>query len=477
MDVRLTVIEGPARGREFLFWKDERILVGRSFEARVSLPEDPSISRIHCALAIRRGECLLEDLGSGNGTTVNRRRVEQRALADGDVVRLGASALRFELAAVAPRPGSPAAPKHAGPVACARCDVEVAADVVTADEDGKLADGYLCRRCREALLLAPRPFDGYELAATLATTSASTLYRARERGAGGREVTLKVLHVPPELGPKESIRRVLRFMLEIEHLRKLDHPGIVRLYASGYDHGRIFLSMEFVSGGNLKQYVEAHKGPLTLLETSRIAVRILNALEHVHAKGIVHRDLKPENVLLAAAADIAGVGAAGGERGTGEAGTDPVVKLADLGLAKCVEAGAFGGITLTSESGGTLEYMPPDQVTDFSTPSPAFDLFAAAATIQFALTGRSIYRRVPDTTAEMLEVIHVGERVDARELRPDLPEDAAEALARGLARSPADRPSLAELAAPFRRILADPTGLQGPTLERPPRRRGKGRRG
>src|SRR5688500_8741921 len=88
--VKVQVTAGPAAGRTFEFDQPDTFLFGRSADARVSLPDDPYVSRHHFVLEISPPDCKITDLGSKNGTFVNR-------------VRFGGT--------VAPRPGVQLAPE------------------------------------------------------------------------------------------------------------------------------------------------------------------------------------------------------------------------------------------------------------------------------------------------------------------------------------------------------------------------------
>lgn len=88
-----------------------------------------------------------------------------------------------------------------------------------------------------------------------------------------------------------------QFHTEIQTLRKLDHPNIIRLYDVYITQDKIFIVMELMEGGELFDYV-VQKGTLTEEEASRIVRSVTSALVYMHSKNIIHRDLKPENLLL-----------------------------------------------------------------------------------------------------------------------------------------------------------------------------------
>ena len=91
---RLRTIEGVPPQRLYRVEATSRI--GRSEEAEIVLL-DPSVSRAHAIVEIKRGAAIVRDLGSTNGTFVNGRRVEREGLRDGDELRFGNTRLRFEI--------------------------------------------------------------------------------------------------------------------------------------------------------------------------------------------------------------------------------------------------------------------------------------------------------------------------------------------------------------------------------------------
>src|SRR5262249_51405168 len=94
-----------------------------------------------------------------------------------------------------------------------------------------------------------------------------------------------------------------RFQGEIETLHKLDHPGIVRFYESGYENGLYFFAMEYVDGQSLEKILR-ERGRLPWPEALEIAVKVCAALRHVHDSGVIHRDIKPPNILCTAAGEV-----------------------------------------------------------------------------------------------------------------------------------------------------------------------------
>ncbi len=95
MRVILDVLEGPLKGRSFVFERHDTFIVGRSRFVHCPMPEDMALSRDHFMIEINPPLCELRDLGSTNGTFVNNNRVDRVRLVSGDVIAAGQSVFRW----------------------------------------------------------------------------------------------------------------------------------------------------------------------------------------------------------------------------------------------------------------------------------------------------------------------------------------------------------------------------------------------
>src|SRR4051794_16919718 len=97
MRVILDVLQGPRKGRSFVFDRHDTFIVGRSRFVHCPMPEDSALSRDHFLIEINPPRCEIRDLGSTNGTFVNERRVERLRLNSGDRIAAGQSVFQVRV--------------------------------------------------------------------------------------------------------------------------------------------------------------------------------------------------------------------------------------------------------------------------------------------------------------------------------------------------------------------------------------------
>jgi len=188
----------------------------------------------------------------------------------------------------------------------------------------------------------------------------SSVYRAVHAGTGV-EVAVKIL--AHNLSRNRTLLQ--RFLREAKSAEALEHPNIVAIYDHGVDHGRHYLVLEYVEGGDLQELVRG-LGPMPV-ESAIAAIRsVAEGLEFAATRGLIHRDIKPANLLLTASG---------------------VVKIADLGLALQAEA-EDERVTREGTTVGTVDYMSPEQARDSRGTSERSDIYSLGCTLFFLLTGQ-----------------------------------------------------------------------------------------
>jgi serine/threonine-protein kinase len=244
----------------------------------------------------------------------------------------------------------------------------------------------------------------------------------RELGRGGmavvyladdlrhdRPVAIKVLL--PELAAAIAPDR---FEREIRTVARLQHPHILPLFDSGGDGESLFFVMPFVDGESLRDRLQ-REGALALDTAAAIVRQVGDALDYAHARGVVHRDVKPENILLS-----------GGQ-----------ALLADFGVARAPVRRADQTLTSAGMTLGTPAYMSPEQAAGDRDLDGRSDLYALGCVTHELLAGAP-----PFTAGNAMATIaqHVlappPRLIGARE---DLPDAVADAVARMLAKDPAER--------------------------------------
>ena len=250
----------------------------------------------------------------------------------------------------------------------------------------------------------------YLIDSVLGRGGMSVVYRARHARLG-MWVALKVLS--PQLGSDDAFRE--RFLREAQMAATVEHPNVIPIHDMGVHEGSLYIVMRYVAGGDLKAMLAA-SGRLDPTLTLRILRPIALALDAAHARGLVHRDVKPANVLV--------------QRG-GENAIEHVY-LTDFGIAK--SSTALTGLTGTGVFIGTVEYMAPEQMESHEA-GPQADVYALAATTYQCLTGQIPFHK------ELSEGMRppAGSLGPASTINPALPQALDDVLAKGLARSPADR--------------------------------------
>jgi serine/threonine-protein kinase len=237
----------------------------------------------------------------------------------------------------------------------------------------------------------------------------------------GRPVAVKRLH-------GESTEEVARrFRREARLGAALNHPNVVAVYDITSDDEGVLIVMEYVEGRTLRE--EIADGKLAPERAIAILRGIAGALDYAHQNGVVHRDVKPANILV---------------RSDGE------VKLADLGIATAAEQSK---ITLSGSVLGTAAYMPPERL-DGRPGGPPVDVYALSAVAFEMLCGQKAYDG--NTPLEVAHKVVNDPTPDLRRCLADAPEPLAEALKRGLAWEPDERPASAgELVAAIESALPE----------------------
>ena len=266
---------------------------------------------------------------------------------------------------------------------------------------------------------------GYDLLEIIGRGGSSVVCRARDQTLQ-RMVAIKVL--------RERAGRVdrERFNREVKALASLRHPNITLAHGAGEAGERLYLVMEYISGGCLGKYIAGKPQPPHA--AARLVRQVAVAMQAAHDAGFVHRDLKPTNILLDAHF---------GQSAT--SGLDRFVpKVTDLGIVK--DLANRDGITQTRDCLGTPSYMAPEQVKGSSQVVDCrTDVYALGAVLYELLTGRPPFR-AGSSLDTMLQVKH-DDPVAPSRFQPKLPCDLETICLKCLEKDPSRRYQSAQLVA------------------------------
>lgn len=248
--------------------------------------------------------------------------------------------------------------------------------------------------------------DHYKLGPLLGEGGLGRVYRAYDTRLL-RDVAIKVL-----VGESIEAEALERFLAEARAVARVSHPGVVTIFeiATG---PRYYIAMELIHGEPLAKLLA--RSALSPMRATHLMRQVLEALQVVHHAGVIHRDLNTSNIMVCA---------------------HDKVKVLDFGLAKFADQ--VSSVTQAGQVWGTPQYMAPEQIDSRYGPiDPQTDLFAATSVFYEMLTGRPPF--LAPTIPKLIYEILYSEPPDPRSLNPELSEEMAQILLRGLEKCKEDR--------------------------------------
>ncbi len=198
---------------------------------------------------------------------------------------------------------------------------------------------------------------GYRIQRLIGKGGMATVYLAIQESLH-RPVVLKILDQVTDQRTEDLIER---FIAEGRIIASLRHPNIITIYDIGLADSSLYISMEYVQGGDLKQRMEL---PVTTDEALDYLAKVASALAEAHKHGIVHRDVKPANILFR---------------------DEHTPLLTDFGIAKQVDTEA--DLTSTGIFLGSPNYVSPEQADGIKTDGRA-DIYSLGCIFHEMLTGK-----------------------------------------------------------------------------------------
>ncbi|KAF7013953.1 unnamed protein product [Triticum aestivum] len=211
---------------------------------------------------------------------------------------------------------------------------------------------------RQASLKVRRRVGKYELGRTIGEGTFAKVRFAKDTESGD-PVAIKILDKAKvhKHGLVEQIRR------EICTMKLIQHPNVVRLHEVMGSKARIFIVLEYVTGGELHDIIAA-RGSLKEDEARRYFQQLINAVDYCHSRGVYHRDLKLENLLLDTAGNL---------------------KVSDFGLSAISEQAKADGLLHTTC--GTPNYVAPEVIQDKGYNGALADLWSCGVILFVMLAG------------------------------------------------------------------------------------------
>jgi serine/threonine-protein kinase len=170
-----------------------------------------------------------------------------------------------------------------------------------------------------------------------------------------------------------------RFHQEVKISSQMEHPSIVKMYASFEENSNLYLVMEYIEGETIEQYV-GQRGAIDEGEAIRLMCEILSALGYAHQKGFVHRDIKPSNIMIRPNGSIC---------------------LLDFGIAKDMNS---NGLTIGQVTIGTDGYMSPEQAGAYNIDHRT-DIYSLGCVFFYMLTGHHAIEKRPNDHETRMAII------------------------------------------------------------------------
>ena len=257
-------------------------------------------------------------------------------------------------------------------------------------------------RLRTGSTLAGR----YKIIEELGFGGMGRIYKAIDKEIGER-VAIKLIR--PEIASNRKL--IERFQNELITTRKIGHRHVCRMYDLGRDGETRFITMEYVSGEDLKKSL-TRMGPLMTRKAVTLGIQICQGLSEAHRLGVIHRDLKPGNIMI----DMEGN-----------------VRIMDFGIALTQEA------TDLTDSGvvvGTPKYFSPEQV-EGKVLDCRSDIYSLGVILYEMVTGHVPFEG--DTTLVIAHK-HMSEVPrNPREFNAQLPNELSQLILKCLEKDPRKR--------------------------------------
>ncbi len=260
----------------------------------------------------------------------------------------------------------------------------------------------------------------HRLLAELGHGGMAEVFLAVVCGPAGFNKLLVIKQIRPQLAEEPELLGM--FLDEARLAARLNHRNVVQTNEVGQQNGRYFIAMEYLEGQPLNRVLHRFQkvGGLPLDLHLRVVSEVLAGLHHAHELtdydgtplGVVHRDITPHNIFIT---------------------YDGQVKVVDFGIAKALNSSSE---TRSGVLKGKVAYMAPEQARGEQVDRRA-DLFSVGVVLWEAVTGRRLWKGVPDLT--ILQSLLKGEIPAPRSVNPAVPEALEAIILKCLARDREER--------------------------------------
>ena len=251
-------------------------------------------------------------------------------------------------------------------------------------------------------------FDRYQIQAHMAQGGMSDIYRAFDL-VSHRDVVIKI----PDQSMLGDPAQFERFQRELDVMKTLDHPAILKGLGSGKYNRIPYLVTQLVEGQSLRTLIET-SAPLPLEQAVTLTRKIADGLAYCHKNDVIHRDLKPENILITA-------------------DWQPVIMDFGLALTKGAHRVTYSNLSATM---GTPDYMAPEQI-DGQRGNQRTDVYALGTILYEMLAGKTPFTGDSNMAVMAQHLNGTAPRLDR--VNPSIPPQLAAIVATCLARNPDDR--------------------------------------
>ncbi len=439
---RLVVIDGADQGRYFPLPDSGTVSIGKDQKSADIILHDLYVSRVHCELRVEGDKVVVNHLSGPNGTLINGQKITEQAMQVGEVLRVGNSHLRLELAVVEEEE---AAEEEGEEDVDFEGDVEILEDEEEGEIEAEVVEEEMGTGAVEAasksgetyslphepvdrlLALEDQALGHYRIGPLLGRGHSGLVFRAQDQ-RNNQVVALKVLS--PDFPANDA--ELQRFIKAMKAVTQVQHPHLITPHGAGKNAGFCWIAREFVEGESLARLIQRLQagGKPDWTRACRVAVHVGKALDYLHKYKLTHGNITPRNILVRQA--------------------DKATKLADLLLNRCLEGSRLQKTIQEKKLLAELPFVAPDP-NPFA--SPLADLYSLGAVLYALLTGQPPFRG--ESAREILTQVREGKVVKPSKIQSGIPGEFEAAVLLMMARRPEDRfPTVAEMLAAVEPIAA-----------------------